>query len=337
MYLELTKVIISLEKGGTCMPSFTTHCLEGDVTVERTGSDYLKDIINRNHAVFLNGCQGPDLFMYYHILPLKSQKEAPTVRGYSTIFHHGRVNETFSCFLKQILSSKDEEQIAYVAGVLCHHSMDSIAHPYIFYQTGSLTKDVGYAHEYFESQLDYATLKMMNLTIKEYDAVKKSKLKKSSISNVAKLWNECFRELLPETNEKVETFEDCLTDMHFIINVLDNRSGNKIKIVKPLEKWAKMEGRGTSMIIPTEYDDKLDAFNCRKEVWYHPSTNAPSNETFEDLFNRAVVETELKFVALDNYLNNNAPIDEVLDLVGDRGYDTGVANGELLYFKADKK
>lgn len=316
------------------MPSLLTHTLLGEVTLYKCDINQLLSIINKNKKSYFVGCQGPDIYLYYHNLPWQSKKSYPKIRKLASDMHRVNVNEHFKVLLTKAKELKNESLIAYVAGFLAHHSLDSIAHPYVYYFTDSLDKDVSFCHQIFENQIDYAILKEYKLTVAEYNVTKRvAKIKDredivSTLIEGAKIFDCQLSE---------DEVNDCLGDTAFIASFLRDTNGKKYKLIEKLEKLFHMEKVGTSMVVPLSYDDKLDVMNYRREQWLNPCDDSiKSNSSFTDLFQLAINKLANELVLFEKYLFSNETIDALLAEIADKSYESGRSDGkEMKFFKKD--
>ncbi len=318
------------------MPSATTHCLCGELALSSSNST-LNKIINQNRAAYYSGCQGPDFLMYYHILPWQNQKKAPEIRELSSELHEKKINAFFEKMLLLAVEKKDDALIAYVSGFLCHHALDSTAHPYIYYFTDSVNKNIGYSHQIFESQLDLGILQNYKLTVKQYRTDKHIRKIKRGREIIGQTLKEAINAVY---NADVSTKEmlDGLDDMVRVVRLLTDINGRRYRLVEFIENLFHKPQMGTSMIVPQKYDNKLDAMNYRRDNWCYPAdVDKKSNYGFEQLFQEAINKTQKEFAVLENVLAGKQNINDLLSLIGGYSYATGLSNGEkMTYFWKDK-
>lgn len=318
------------------MPSVLAHCLCGDEAINKCSSEAIKKIIERNEDIFHLGCQGPDPFMFYHYLPHQSKKRTKLVRSSSRLIHKNKVNDFFASMLKYAKRKKDEQLLVYVAGFLAHNALDSIAHPYINYQTSSIYKNNLRLHQIFENQIDLAMLKLKGLEPKDYRADKKIVKIKDSSTKIAEMMVHCLKEVF-NRELTINDVRDSFDDMAIIEKILTDTTNNKRKLFKLIEKLAKKPNVVVSMMLPSEYDEKMDAMNYRQEVWYDPcDLSLSSAETFKDLFDKAANQTTNIYNLLESYIEDEIDEQPILKIVDNRNYDSGRNDGlEMKYFKMD--
>lgn len=313
------------------MPSLTAHCLCGEISM--IGDyDHLRKIIDENKSAFFIGCQGPDLLMYYHICPWQSQKGAKEVRNIADKIHEQKINIFFENLLNEVIKREKDTLIAYTAGFLCHHSLDSIAHPYIYYFTDSTKEDIGYSHQIFENQIDLGILQLYKLTMREYRPDKKIKNFKKGKEEVL----EALREVIYATYGEIvsnKQLNDCFKDMDKVVSILTDVDGKRYYLVEFLENLFNLKGKGTSMVVPQKYDNKLDAMNYRREKWYYPSDSSiSSNDDFQMLFLKAINQTRAEFSLLEKMIMKEDHIKDILEIIGDRSFCSGLSTDKKMYY-----
>lgn len=318
------------------MPNMLAHCLCGDKAALVMDGDRLRKIINAHHNVFMLGCQGPDYLLYYHANPLKSQKRAKEVQHYGSVVHCEKVNEFMQAMAEKAKSDDNEVEMAYVAGFLCHHALDAIAHPYVNYRTGSATKKTGYAHQLLEAQMDTGLMDYYKLLPSEYNPYKLIRISRKDMECLAHFSHQLLNQVYG-FNEEYRVIYECYHDTQSIQHVLSDPKSNKYNIISKLENLMNIPGMATSMMIPWKYDDKLDAANFRKDVWKHSVTGEEHNESFLEMFDKAVQESLGNLNSLNDFFFADGSLEPILKVMADRSYDSGIRGGRHKYFKADEE
>ncbi len=320
------------------MPSVLTHCWYGDVAASTTGCSQLQQIIRKNHSSYMMGCQGPDPFYFYHRWPWVSHKRLKLAKRFADLLHKELINSSISMFIEHVKEKNDDMLTAYLCGYLSHWAMDSICHPYIFYRTDSV-KDIGdNLHQRFEEQLDRGVLMVNNVATEDYQSRKlcayPAALPRAVYEMMAPVFSQLAQlELLYEDIN--ESFKDFLKFQKLFYDP----SGRKKKYIAAAEKFTNTNGLATDMIMPVEYDDKLDAMNFRQQLWKHPSDDTIcSNESFTDLAARGVERALKVFELLEECLYRDGSVQAVVDFIDDRDFTTGMKPGrEMKYFELDGK
>lgn len=126
------------------MPAFYTHAKFGKQVLAQLEPE-LRDEINKYPDLFFIGLQGPDILFYY-----KGYKKNHVARtGYE---QHDKAGELFfgPALETARKSFNREASFSYLAGFICHFTLDSQCHPYI--ETVELSK--GLSHTEIECEED---------------------------------------------------------------------------------------------------------------------------------------------------------------------------------------
>ncbi|MGI6508991.1 MAG: zinc dependent phospholipase C family protein [Erysipelotrichaceae bacterium] len=317
------------------MPSVLSHCLCGEDAAKKCSNKNFQDLIKENEKIFYLGCQGPDPFMFYHHFPFQNKERVKTVRNCSRLIHKGKVNDFFSALLKYAKKKDDAQLFVYVGGFFSHHALDSIAHPYVNYQTGSAYKNNLRLHQIFESQIDLALLTLKGIKPEDYRADRKIVKLEDSAEKIAEMLSHCIKEVF-DYEVTLEDAKDSLDDMARAEKVFTHSKG-KYKFFKYLEKLMKKPNVAVNMMMPLEYDEKMDAMNYGRELWHSPvDLTFASNETFMELYDKSVNQTHKILELLSEYVDGKIDEDKILEIVGNRNYDSGSSDGSTMkYFKLD--
>ena len=244
--------------------------------------------------------------------------------------------EAFMAMVEKAKSDANEVEMAYVAGFLCHHALDAIAHPYVNYRTGSATKKTGFAHQLLEAQMDTGLMDYYKLLPSEYNPYKLIRISRKDMECLAHFSHQLLNQVYG-FNEEYRVIYECYHDTQSIQHVLSDPKSNKYNIISKLEKLMKIPGMATSMMIPWKYDDKLDAANFRKDTWKHSVTGEEHNESFLEMFNSAVQEAIANLNSLNDFFFADGPLEPILEVMAGRSYDSGIRDGKHKYFKADEE
>ena len=122
------------------MPSILTHYI-------------FNQSLNSSTSLEANiGSQGPDpLFFYF--CGLKNYPNTKLICEYGNVLHKMNPTSTLIYFYNYALKQNSDDKnilLNYLKGFISHYSLDSTAHPYIFYKSGfSLTDDKKEVKKYF--------------------------------------------------------------------------------------------------------------------------------------------------------------------------------------------
>jgi len=315
------------------MPALVTHYIYSQKMVNKSETSYLHQVVNKYKNVFNLGAQGPDLFLFYHKIPL-IQSDGAQINKLGSRLHIDKVNELLSSLITQAKDNMNEILISYVAGFLTHHALDSQTHPFVIYSTGSPLQMSKYAHVMFENQIDIGVLQENKLTMQDvvpYKLVKTTKQEKKTIANLlVKALKEAFS---IEISTKI--IDDCMRDILIVERILYDKTGKKVAFLEKLESLLHCEGLATSMVVPTKYDDVLDAMNYRQDSWCNPtSEKMVSYESFLQMGQKAIDLGKKELETFENYLLGKQELNDLIKIIGGRSYETNVdVNVERVCFK----
>lgn len=309
------------------MPNIITHGLFAKAVHEKINDSELKQIIEAHPREFIIGSNGPDFFFFYKFF----QKEYASIRHIGSIVHSSKINEFYDMAFHLIEKENDttikHAMIAYLAGHLCHWALDSRAHPYINYKTGSYSGISESWHHRFESMLDAMMLQRIKnetiQTFKFYLLAKQSNLSLQAISNIyIPIVKEVYHFDLTEKQIK-----DALDDWYKIQTYLYDPTKIKTKILQLYEKSIKKPWLYSGNVIPVQIDHTYDVMNEQKKEWCYPTDNTKkSTESFMDIFMRAKKDA----CDIFNHIHDKT---YVLTKINNESYDTGECEEkELKYF-----
>lgn len=111
------------------MPANYTHYRFGVQMLAAMPAD-LARVVKRYRRLFDIGLHGPDIFFYNPLLKKKFGRPAP-------YFHNQSGKDFFTRACRAIRMEPSEAATAYLYGILCHYSLDSIFHPYILHEAAT--------------------------------------------------------------------------------------------------------------------------------------------------------------------------------------------------------
>ncbi len=303
------------------MPDMMTHAF---LALDVMNNLSNKEVIEENKEVFLIGAQGPDPYFYYNFYPWKNSSNIPDFGG---IMHSSKTRDFFLTYLEYLKTNYSDEGLAFILGWMCHYSLDTNAHPYVFYVTGIYEGDVETRkyrgnHLALEKGIDSIFLRNKGIDSNKYNPAKKTFTLfeiPESVTNILdltifKVYQEIDMGLMYDYGYK-----------HFkkSINILQHDPrGIKKRLVKILDFFDR---KGTHVYETLSYYDNVlpnvDYLNLEKKDWKHPTDGEISNESFMELYEKAIkkashmIEETLKHIEDDTI--------SVDDLFENFGYDKG--------------
>ena len=316
------------------MPSIVTHYL------------FAKDVLNHNNlkekvsiSHYLIFAQSFDNLFYYKFLTPWQGKE---IRDFGEDAQTEKVNLYFENILDYITDhhlEKDKEVLSYFYGSLCHYMLDSHCHPFVIYHAGLplLNKKYRGRHEKIEVGLDaYMYQKKTNKDLYK-ERIANTLLPKIKFSQELKdTMDNVFKKTF--SKEDIGTiYEQSTHTGNLLLKVgVTDRTGLKkalytIKDVLIPHKKRKYQYLSFHV---TKIEPELA--NVNHNVWYHPVTKDKSTKSFEDLYNDALKKTENIINETEKYFKKQISKEELLSLIGNNSYTTGLPCdniNEMKYFK----
>ena len=287
------------------MPSLITH--------DTFGQDTYQDLFafiggSRDEAeAFLLGNQGPDPLFYAIAYPWMYAN-----RDLGNIMHDqlpSRLIEAFKTGLSFL--PEDERPIArsYALGFLCHYTLDSVMHPFIFSQQYALCdagepglsrRDGHEVHAYIETELDEMVLFVKRGETIEHFNPARNIIKGSQrmLEIVSKLYvyvaMVVYGRAVPP-----DLFSSSVHAMRLGQRVFHSPSGLKRLILGKVEELVRPYSFIRAMShLPIELEESI--FDNREHAqWNDPFTGEKSAESFWDLYEHALEQAERNITLFD--------------------------------------
>ena len=314
------------------MPSMYTHRLLGDAVYVKINEGKVKEAIDITETVYSIGTSGPDVFFFYHAWPWLRNEHAVNVNGYGSKIHEFHINKMFETMLTMCKENANPFYYAYTAGVLVHWSLDRLAHPYVFNQTGDCIGRSGLLHRKYEMHIDRAMINEFEIDIRKRRPYSFVSYKSTTHEPIYDLYAKVLKDIWQIELDKND-MKQSIKDFYRIQRTLYDPSGSKMKWIGRLERAIKLDDYGTSMIIPQVDNKEWDVLNLKKRTWHHPSTNEPSNKSFLEIFEQATMDGVNLLNLMMDYLDDKIEITKILDYINDGNFHTGLAvEDDMKYF-----
>lgn len=283
---------------------------------------------------YLLGSNGPDILFYYKVFPWEDQTLNKHVADFGQAVHTEHINDFFNYALKFIQNTRDEERkqilISYIAGHFMHWSLDSIAHPFVFYRSGEIANDTKYWHYRYESMID-------SLMVTYYKRRKLSDLKATRFVDVneqerrviASFYTEALGDVF-DIHTEAAVIDSAISSFKKILKFLYDPHNLVTPLIKTMEK--KTPWAFSSHVVNSQIDATYDVLNLKKETWSNPTDLADtSTQSFIDLYLDSIdLGLELIDAFNDALLDKRDSFDDLLE---NRQYDTGRSVGtEMKYY-----
>lgn len=322
------------------MPNIITHVLFARELAATVLDSKQNEILKGREQLYEIGSNGPD-FLFFHGINPKRFKEKSHMRSLGTYCHRRGVNDFYHQALEVIRNEKEEDvrkdEIVYMMGHLTHWALDSCAHPYIFWRTGSGTNESGFRHHKMESLLDAIVLKVKaEKTIKDFKAYTICDVDIDDVRAIARIYVRAAQIVYGVDARPHEVLES-LNDWFFIQKVLYDQKGKKLKTYRKLEGTIGKTGLVSAMVIPNEPEDPCDICNLLHKPWTHPCDNSIGyTDSFFDLYDqglqRAKKAIRLFLAAVDDCRMEK----DFMHYLDNRNYTKGFRdNPPMKYFDPD--
>lgn len=309
------------------MPNVLTHGLMAQRVFETMCEGEVVSAIRANPQVYKFASNGPDFLFYYNAWPWMDQKEARRVSEYGELMHCERVNRFVDCMvalmLKQNQLAARKIMLAFIAGYLCHWALDSVAHPFIFYRSGSMAGDLKYYHYRYESALDVKMVRsVFKYKLKDYPTRSFLNMTSNQEAVVAFLVSEAHQ----DTYKSALTQAECLRCMKIakqILIPLFDPKGIVFPLVRGVEKGlAHNHWIFSSHMVSSTIDHTYDELNLKKALWKNPADpSITSTATFLELFEESIDRGYEALECLDNICLGKAH--SLAPVIQDRNFNTG--------------
>jgi hypothetical protein len=320
------------------MPNIATHGLLAQDALDNAPFQTLARIIRQYPKAYFLGSNGPDLFFYYHVLPWQEQEGAARMAILGNRIHAEKIDDFYRSAVDIIQETEEgplkNAMIAYVAGHLTHWSLDTVAHPYIFYKTGLISGPTKYWHSRMESNIDtlmvkqvkgYSLAKFATPQLVDADALTKRA--------VAILYPEILKRIFNEDVPPSDIVES-IESFHKVIKLLNDPYTLKFPFIQLIERLGGTKWAFSCHMVTGVCDEQRDLLNLSHSTWVHPcDITKTSQESFTELYESARVRAVGLLCALDDILFKSYMTDQLIAMIGDRTYDAGLKNPpDMIHF-----
>ena len=287
------------------MPAIITHDFFG-----RDVYDRLFTLIggSRDEAdAFLLGNQGPDPLFYTVV--------SPGLRAHNRLghtMHNQKPAELIRAFKDSIsILNSAEAPVgrAYALGFLCHYTLDSTMHPFVYFhehrlcdagEPGLSREDGSEVHGVIESELDELVLyKKRGTTVAEFnpstEILKASDFALNAISKMfAYAALTVYGEIIP-----ADMFARAVKDFRLVQRVFYSPSGAKRAVAGSIERLVRPHSFFQSMSHRAVELEESAFDNRDRKPWENPFTGETSTASFWDLYNEALAKAYDNIHAFD--------------------------------------
>ena len=321
------------------MPGYLSHYLFSIGTARRLQDSKAYPILTQYRKAFCLGGEGPDIFLYY--FPSHLHKNI----SLGSRLHKTKTKEFLSTGIRYITTKNNyqEKEIlyTYLSGLLCHYTLDTIAHPYIEAFANPSWDKIdqslrSYQHCSLETTLDANLLfKYLRKFPSEQDYV--------SITNPKGKERHLIATFLSLTCNKVYGSEagydlTSASQMYRAVSLfpytaacLKDTNGIKKPLFKTIEKLLHIPYRPSCIISSDDLQMNLDIMNLTHRLWSSPfEPQRIRRESFIDLFNLGIDSAYKRCQILYSILfqcedkqQQHSLIQILIDDLGNLSYNTG--------------
>ena len=274
------------------MPAFATHY----IFLEELREQIEKETgFKLDYKVAGVGTQGPDIFIFHRLWPPIAIYKS--LFGVASKLHRGKPAELFDAFAEYLKTSEEKHiALSYIYGFILHYALDRNCHPFVYAYQDQITNTNPHihplaAHNRIEHAVDTYLLKNRKgiYPPKLFDPEETFTTDEKELDEIARLMNYVVKRCFDKDIELSE-IKKAVTDTAHLQALLRDKNGKVVKVAKaietplgPVAHYFKPSAsiKPEDLVIAGRYSNKL------RNEWISPYTHEKSNESFEDLFEKA--------------------------------------------------
>lgn len=284
--------------------------------------------------------QSMDSFKFYNLISIFPGKK---LRDFSVTFHKENTQDFFIDLIKYIKISGlsyDSDVCSFLAGCICHYVLDSTIHPYIYYKTGLFDKrfkstyKYNNAHAFMETFLDNDMISRREDVSPYHFKIGKFCFSRAKFS--PELVDVVDNVFYKTYNKKrmAKKYRKSLKQMRrFLVVFRRDPIGVKKFFYKLLDTFTtKRCFRFEAISYHCQLEDRHNYLNLDHSSWRNPILyNVTSNESFLDLYVKAIKTAKVLICASFDYINDkNIDLEKIFN---NNSYITGLNCDEEFEFK----
>lgn len=232
--------------------------------------------------------------------------------------HNKNVQKFFINLLNYIVENKlydNEEIITYLYGQIAHFALDSTLHPYIYFKEKN-TKKTGLLSQHTTTEYyidDYLSNKKYSQEPNnlDYNFINNNNLCSNELGKlITEIYSKTYK-----SNETIKTYKKTLLAMKSLIKA----SKIKIKDKVLLKRVLKYDKYFKDNNINEEY-----ILNKNKSIWINPFSGKVSNESFEELYQKAIDKAIELTMEANDFLYKKRNQEKLALAFPNISYDTGI-------------
>ena len=278
------------------MPALITHHLFGEESIDRLPQGVITS--DEERIAFILGNQGPDPFFFHMLTPRISD-----CTSLAQVMHRSRMSRQFSCLRDGVshLQPRDANLgRAFALGLLSHYVLDRNAHPFVYEQQfGIVVSDPeleasgSQVHAVLESDLDVLMLQLKRdgATVEDYPPAGEI-VTTDRINRVAGVLMSYVAGRVYGIDIPAGEYAGAVADMQLLYRTIEPAGSAKTRAIALLEglvhDYSLLDGLAHRVTI--ELPERTG--NLGHLAWKNPFTDEVSNESFPEVFDRALVDYE---------------------------------------------
>lgn len=278
------------------MPALITHHLFGEESIDRLPQGVITS--DEERIAFILGNQGPDPFFFHMLTPRISD-----CMSLAQVMHRSRMSRQFSCLRDGVshLQPRDANLgRAFALGLLSHYVLDRNAHPFVYEQQfGIVESDPeleasgSQVHAVLESDLDVLMLQLKRdgATVEDYPPAGEI-VTTDRINRVAGVLMSYVAGRVYGIDIPAGEYGAAVANMQRLYRAIEPAGSVKTRAISLVEglvhDYSLLDG--LAHCVTTELPERTG--NLGYLTWKNPFTDEVSNESFPEVFDRALVDYE---------------------------------------------
>lgn len=294
------------------MPATITHSYFA-IDVYDVLEENIREKISFNHIKMFG--QAFDPLKFYNLFSILPGKK---IRKLDYYFHTNKTRDFFINMLK-IMKQKnlitDKECCAFFTGFVCHYVLDSTIHPFVIYKTGIFDKKRPDTYKYnnihaiMEAYIDNYMVQTKEKTNPYKFRLDKFCFDTNEFSiNLDYLIDITFYKTYQVKDMSYIYFKSLKQMRKALFLFRRDSYGIKRNIYKLIDTFtSKKTYRFEAISYHYPLEDNHNFLNENHNIWRNPTTyEIESNDSFLDLYNKAIIEAKKIIEASFDYLNGSS-------------------------------
>lgn len=278
------------------MPALITHHLFGEESIDRLPQGVITS--DEERIAFILGNQGPDPFFFHILTPRVSDCTL-----LAQVMHRSRMSRQFACLRDGVSHLQPRDASlgrAFALGLLSHYVLDRNAHPFVYEQQfgivesdSELEDSSSQVHAVIESDLDVLMLQLKRdgATVDDYPPAGEI-VTTDRINRVAGVLMSYVAGRVYGIDIPAGEYGAAVANMQRLYRAIEPAGSVKTRAISLVEglvhDYSLLDGLAHR--VTTELPERTG--NLGYLTWKNPFTDEVSNESFPEVFDRALVDYE---------------------------------------------